>query len=43
MHPTADTTDFIFGHRSGRPGDAGRWAANLNLQIMLGIMPPDVL
>ncbi len=28
MHPTRDTTAFIFLHRLGRAGDAGRYAAS---------------
>jgi len=28
MHPTADTTAFIFQYRLGAAGDAGRWAAS---------------
>jgi hypothetical protein len=27
MHPTRDTTDFIFLQRLGRAGDAGRYAS----------------
>jgi hypothetical protein len=43
MYPTADTLFVMLRQSIRAAGDAGRWAANLNLQIMLGIMPSDVL